>query len=91
MRKKEDEEDGGEEERGRRSGEQKGSVKEHEESDKERYDQRLVKKSKNYPELNSLHCINIRGLLLNKNQSKPTMLLDTLRRDNSEDVFLSDT
>ena len=38
MRKKEDEEDGGEEERGRRSGEQKGSVKEHEESDKERYE-----------------------------------------------------
>ena len=40
MRKKEDEEDGGEEERGRRSGEQKGSVKEHVESDKERYEKK---------------------------------------------------
>ena len=66
------------------------SEEEEGESDKERCDQRLVEKSQKYPEVNSLHSLNIRGLLLNKNRSKPTIFLDTLTRDNSEGIFLSE-
>ena len=41
--------------------------------------------------LESLHCLNIRGLLLTSNKNKPLMLRDLLINDRSISVLLTET